>query len=200
MPYRRKRIRRQTIFKTPIKHSNTLIATVGNGSNVTQDIIIQTQAGDRSLDGSNTTIKTQSTTSRSVMVGDVVKYINIVIQSAITEEGQTAQNDTQGWLEWAVVWRAEVDIPIPSTNLGTKTIGDLATAMFRGDCLMTGQFPVSVNLPNVEVIQLKLPKKATVYKLGNVLSLYYAFRSSNVTDLTTDTVRVVNTTKFKAYT
>ncbi len=134
------------------------------------------------------------------MVGDVVKYINIVIQSAITEEGQTAQNDTQGWLEWAVVWRAEVDIPIPSTNLGTKTIGDLATAMFRGDCLMTGQFPVSVNLPNVEVIQLKLPKKATVYKLGNVLSLYYAFRSSNVTDLTTDTVRVVNTTKFKAYT
>ncbi len=199
MPYRRKRIKRVTLGKDPIKHSNTLIATIGNGSNVVIRPLVVTNAGDRSLDGSNTIYGENAATGSTVMLSDIVKYVNIVLQAAITEEGQTAQNETQGWLEWAVVWRDEVEIPIPSTNLGTRTVGDLAMQMFRGDCLMTGQFPVSVNLPNVETITIKLPKKAVKWHLGDELSIYTHFRSAEVTDLSTDTVRLVTMHYFKSY-
>ncbi len=185
--------------KDPVKHSHTLIETIGNGSNVGQRSLIVTNAGDRSLDGSSQLYGANATTAGQVMVSDIVKYINVILESAITEEGQTAQNDTQGWLEWAIVWRQEVDIPIPSTNLGTRALGDLASQMFRGDCLLTGQFPVSVNLPNVATITLKLPKKANKWHIGDQLSIYTHFRSSNVTDLTTDTVRLVTVAHFKSY-
>ena len=199
MPYRKRRFKRLTMGKEPIKHSATLISTIGNGSNVGQRTLITTNAGNRSLDGSATTIRAQNNTSINVQVGDIVKYVNITLQTAITEAGQTQQDDTQGWLEWAVVWRDEVDIPIPATNLGIQHLGDLAMQMFRGDCIMTGQFPCSVNLPNLTNITIKLPKKAIKYKLGCVLSIYTHFRSSNVTDLTTDTVRLVEFHHFKSY-
>ena len=185
--------------KDPIKHSTTFIGTIGNGSNVAERTLIQTNAGDRSLDGLATVIQQEANTATNVQVSDIVKYVNITLQLAVTEQGQTAQNDTQGWFEWAVVWRDEVSIPIPSTNLGTRHLGDLAMQMFRGDCLMTGQMPVSVNLPNVQNITIKLPKKAIKWKLGDELTLYSHFRSSNVTDLETDTVRSVIFHYFKAY-
>jgi len=198
MPFRRK-IRRATMGKTAIKRSATLVSTIGNGSLVGERTLVATNTGDRSLDGGAKVIQEQATTSTAVQVGDVIKYVNIVLQSAVTEAGQSAQNDTQGWLEWAVVWRDEVSIPIPSTNLGTAHLGDLAMQMFRGDCLLTGQFPVSVNLPNIERIVLKLPKKAVKWNLGDELTLYTHFRSANVTDLETDTVRLIQFHYYKAY-
>ncbi len=185
--------------KDPIKLAVALTSTIGNGSNVGEFTLVQTNTGDRSLDGSAQVIRAESSTSNIVQISDIVKYVNIIMQSAVTEEGQTAQNDTQGWLEWAVVWRNEVAIPIPSTNLGTTPLGVLASHMFRGDCLMTGQFPVSVNLPNVETVTLKLPNKAVKWKIGAVLTLYTFFRSSNVTDLTTDTVRLIESAHYKVY-
>jgi len=199
MPYRRRRIKRATMGKEPIKHSTTLITTVGQGSNVETFDLITTNAGDRSNDGSPKVIKEQMSTGNLVMVGDIVKYVNVILQCAVTEEGQTAQNDIQGWLEWAVTWRNEVTVPIASTNLGVRTVGDLATAIYRGDCLMTGQFPVSVNLPNVERITLKLPNKSVKFKLGCELVIHTHFRSSNVTDLDTNTIRLIQSEFFKSY-
>ncbi len=185
--------------KEAIKHSTTLVSTIGNGSNAGAFELITTTAGDRSLDGEPKVIQTEASTGNKVMVGDVVKYVNVILQAAVTEEGQTAQNDTQGWLEWAITWRNEVTVNIPSTNLGTRTLGDIVTSMFRGDCLMTGEFPVSVNLPNVQRVMLKLPKKSIKFKLGCELILHTHFRSSNVTDLNTDTVRLIQSEIFKAY-
>jgi len=199
MPRFRRRIKRVTMGKDPIKQAHTLVTLHGNGSNVSEFLLYETRTGDRSLDGSAQSTKLGGSTSQVVEISDIIKYVNIVIQTAITEAGQTNQDDTQGWLEWAVVWRNEVSIPIPSTNLGTETIGVLASRMFRGDCLMTGQFPVSVNLPNVQPITIKLPAKAIKQKIGNELTLYFHFRASNSTDLTTDTVKSITSTHFKTY-
>ncbi len=199
MPYRRRRIKRETMGKEAIKHTHTLIGIIGNGSNVVNDTIIETNAGDRSSDGLVYSIQNSANTGRQVMVGDIVKYLRIVLQAAVTAEGKDAQSETQGWVEWAVVFRNETTVPIPSTNIGTQTIGDIATTMFRGDCLMTGQFPVSVNLPNVETIQIKLPKKAIKFKTGSEIILYSLFRDSDITNLETDTVKLVKSFAFKAY-
>jgi len=199
MPFRRRKILRATMGKTPIKHSRTLVTVIGQGSSVGQLTLIKTNTGDRSLDGTAKVIQEQGSTGDTVQVGEVTKYVNIVLQAAITEEGQTTQNDMQGWIEWAVVWRNEVDIPIPSTKLGTQALQDIAMQMFRGDCLMTGQFPVSVNLPNVQTVTIKLPKKAIKWKLGNELTLRTHFRSSNTTDLDTNTVKLILFHYFKSY-
>ena len=48
----RRRVRRQTIGKDPIKHSHTLVANIGNGSTVSADNIYLTGGGNRSADGS----------------------------------------------------------------------------------------------------------------------------------------------------
>ncbi len=185
--------------KDPIKHSHSNIANIGQGSNVEQRSLINTGAGNRSLDGGITNIMGEVTTAATVQVATIVKYVNITIQAAARVDAEIQNEETQGWLEWAVVWRNEVDVPIPSTNLGTKTIMDIATSMFRGDCLMTGCFPVSHNLPNVANIVIKLPKKAIKVHIGDELTLRYFFRSSNSTDTTTDAIRAVVTTLFKAY-
>ncbi len=199
MGYRRRRIKRVTMGKEPIKHSTTLVSTIGNGSNAGAFELVTTTAGDRSLDGSPQVIQTEASTGNKVMVGDIVKYVNVILQAAVTEAGNDGNTQIQGWLEWGVTWRDEVTVNVPSTNLGTRTLGDILTAMFRGDCLMTGEFPVSVNLPNVSRIQIKLPKKAIKFKLGCELVLHTHFRSANVTDLETDTVRLIQSELFKAY-
>jgi len=199
MPFRRRRVKRMTMGKDPVKHSHTLVQVIGNGSNVNASTIIITGAGDRSLDGTFKSIQQNATTSDQVSVSDIVKYVNIILQGAITAEGNNGNTSTQGWVEWALVWRDEVFIPIPSTNLGTQTLGDIANQMFRGDCLMTGQFPVSVNLPNVETITVKLPKKAIKWHIGDSLALYTSFRDADTTDLQTDTVKLLNSYHFKVY-
>ncbi len=199
MPFRRKRIKRATFGKDPIKHSNTLVSVIGNGSNITQRNLVQTTAGDRSLDGSVSVIQTEANTGSNVLVSTIVKYVNVVLQAGVTADGNDGNTSTQGFIEWAVVWRDEVNIPIPVTNFGTKTLGDMATQMFRGDCLLTGAFPVSVNLPNMVSISVKLPKKAIKWRLGDTLSLYYGFRDMDTADLQTTTVKVIQSQMFKAY-
>jgi len=185
--------------KDPIKQAHSLVSLVGNGSNVTEFLLYETRTGDRSVDGSAQSTKLGGSTSQVVEISNIIKYINIIIQGAITEAGQTMQDDTQGWVEWAVTWREQSSQQIPSTNLGTETLGVLASRIFRGNCLMSGQFPVSVNLPNVEKILIKLPKKMVKIKIGDEMILQLHFRSSNSTDLTTDTVKIISSAHFKVY-
>ncbi len=193
----RRRTRRVTLGKEAIKHSHTRVDVIGNGSAVTTLGLIQTGAGDRSTDGTESTIQNSANTGKILLVSDIVKYINIIIQAATTQAGKTSS--TMGWVEWAVVWRNEELVTIPSTNIGTKTLGDIASQMFRGDCIMTGQFPVAEFLPNQTVIPLKLPKKAVKWKIGNQLVLYFLFRDSDVTNLETDTIKVISSAHFKVY-
>ncbi len=194
---RRRRIRRQTMGRTAVKHSHTFVGIIGNGSLVGTDTIYQTGAGDRSLDGSEKAIQSDSTTGAKCAVGDLIKYVTIHLQGAVTQAGEGAF--TQGWIEWAVVFRNEVFIPIPTTNLGIQTLGDIATQMFRGDCLMTGCFPTSLNLPNCQDILVKIPDKARVLKLGTNLDIYTIFRDANTTDVATNTVKLINSYNFKVY-
>ncbi len=199
MPFRRRRIKRQTMGKDPVKHSHSIVSVVGNGSAVVTLGLIQTGAGDRSTDGAAKAIQSGSNTGKIVAVSDIIKYTNVIIQAAITAEGAQQNSNTQGWVEWALVFRNEQLVSIPSTNIGTQTLGDICSQMFRGDCLMTGQFPVSVNLPNIEVISLKHPKKAIKWSIGSQLVLYTMFRDADTTDLQTDTVKIVKSAHFKVY-
>ncbi len=185
--------------KTGIKHSHTLIKVIGNGSSVSNDILIQTRSGERSVDGSNQSYQTQGNLTTDVMAGDVVKYLNVILQTAVTSDGNDGNTQTQGWVEWALVFANEKETPIPSTNIGLQTLGDICSKMFRGDCLMSGQFPVSVNLPNVETIQLKLPRKASTFKIGSIITLYTMFRDSDITNLQTDTIKLVVSEHYKSY-
>jgi len=196
---RRRRFKRVTMGKDPVKHSHTLVSIIGNGSNVSVLGLIQTGAGDRSDDGTVKAIQQAANTGKNVSVSDIVKYANIIIQAAVTTEGNDPQSQTQGWIEWAITWRNEEFKTIPSTNLGTQTLGDIASQMFRGDCLMSGQFPVSVNLPNIETIKLKLPAKAIKWRIGNQLILHTIFRDADTTDLQTDTIKIVKSIHFKVY-
>jgi len=193
----RKRIYRATKGKDGIKHSATLISVHGNGSNVQEMVLAETTVGDRSLDGSGQTIRESATTGNLVQTSDIIKYINLKIQSTVTQAGE--DQFANGFIEWAIVFRREVDIPIPSTNLGTLTLPVIATRMFRGDCLMTGTFPIAFTLPNQTDIMLKLPKKAIKFMIGNQLKLYFIFRSGQSTDLETDTIKTLTSTIFKVY-
>jgi len=197
MPFRRRKIKRVTMGKDPIKHSATKVSTIGNGSLVGAQTLISTNAGDRSLDGGLKVIQAQANTGNIVMVSSIVKYITVHFQSAITDAGVAI--NSQGWLEYAVVWRDEVLITPPTTNLGTLTLGDICTQMFRGDCITTGNFPVSVNLPNSHSIQIKLPKKAVKWRLGDQLILFTIFRSATVTDVDTTSTRLLASSNFKVY-
>ncbi len=185
--------------KDPIKHSQTKVHVLGQGSVTGFHNLITTKAGSRSLDGSVQDIQESANTSSIVMISSIIKYITIHFQVAITEEGQSAQNDMQGWLEYGLVWFNEVDVNVPSTNLGTQTLGDIMTKMFRGDCIATGNIPCSVNLPNSRDLVIKLPKKAIKWNIGDTLKLYIHWRSSNSTDLDTNSVKLITSSNFKVY-
>jgi len=199
MPFRRRRIKRLTMGKDPIKHAHTLVSIHGNGSLVQEFEIILTNTGDRSLDGSTQVIQAEANTGKNVQISDIVKYVNIIIQSAATAEEEVTEGIRNGWIEWALVWRNEVDIPIPATNIGTLTLGVIANRMFRGDCLMSGQFPVAQGLPNIAELKVKLPSKAIKWKIGAELKLYFIFRDAVTTDVQTNTIKTVTSALFKAY-
>jgi len=194
---RRRRIYRATQGKDGIKVGSSLTTVHGNGSDVQEFGIISTSTGDRSLDGGTQTTRENANTGGRVQISDIVKYVNLEIKSVVTEDGETAF--TNGFIEWAVVWRNEVSIPIPSTNIGTLTLATIATRMFRGDCLMTGSYPMAHTLPNIQNVVIKLPKKAIKQKIGNELTLYFMFRDGNTTDLQTTTIKTITSSMFKVY-
>lgn len=190
-------MRRQTQGKDAVKHSHSAVAVIGNGSTVSADNIYLTGGGNRSVDGSPKVIQQGANTGATCSVSDVIKYVNIILQGAMSATG--VSSNTQGWIEYAVVFRQEIFVAIPTTNLGTKTLGDIASQMFRGDCLWTGQFPISVNQPNVQEVKIKLPKKCNKVHLGDNLILYSIFRDAVITDLQTDTVKLIKSYHFKVY-
>ncbi len=194
---RHKRIVRKTMGKDPIKKSGTLIASpIGPASAITQFTLIETLA--RSLSGTEQTIRDSQDTGNTANVGDIVKYINIHIQSGARDSVEP-EDDTSGWLEWGIVKYKEIFVLPTNTNLGVHTLGDILTQQFRGDCLLTGNIPVGGDVPNNAEIILKVPKANIKQQLGSQIILYVHFRSVNAASTASDLNATVLSFNYKLY-
>ena len=192
---RRKRVLRRTLGKEPIKKTLTNLDNIGSGSTPSAFQLISVPQ--RSGTGSNVTIRDSQNTSNIANVGDVLKYVHIVLQAGNRDTNVEA-GDT-GWLEWAVTFEKEKISTIPSTNVGVVTLGNIAMNMFRGDCLMTGQLPIGSIQPIVQEIMIKIPKNKVKLQLGSALQLHTYFRSVDSADVRTDNIRLVKSTFYKLY-
>ncbi len=181
--------------KDPIKKSLTITSNTGQGSDVAALTVVNVPTRDTS--GGVVTIRDSQTTSNFANVGDIVKYIHLVLQAA-NRDTNVEPGDT-GWLEWAVTAQKETQTVIPSTNLGTTTLGVIAQRIYRGDCLMTGQIPVGSIQPVTQEIMIKIPKNKVKLQLGSNVLFHTFFRSSNSTDVRTDNLRLVKSAFYKLY-
>ncbi len=191
----RRRITRRTMGKDPIKKSTTLLANIGSSSPVTTVKLVTVP--DRSAGGATQTIRADQTTDSEANVGDIVKYVNICIEAANRDANVEAVDS--GWLEWAVGFQKETSGALAITNLGTKTLMDVAVKTLRGDCLMTGCIPIGSIQPITQNIIIKIPKNKVKLQLGSNMNLYCYFRSVESTDVRTDNVRLVASAIYKLY-
>lgn len=186
--------------KDPIKKSFTVVSNFGQGSAV--GILQAIVAPVRSATGGVTVIRDVQNTSTTCNVGDIVKYVHFIIQSGVRDPTDTdlaLQNANNGWIEWCVVYQKEAPAAMATTNLGVKTLGAIAMAQFRGDCLLTGQFPIGNTQPLTQEIMIKIPKDKCKIQLGSGLFLFTAFRSVSSTDVRTDSHRMIQSCFYKNY-
>lgn len=194
----RRRIRRVTMGKDAIKKSGTLIAgSIGPSSAITAVTLITTPLG-RSSDGTVQTIREDQDTSNICNVGDICKYINIHLQCGARDSVEP-EDDTSGWLEWGVVKYKEGLINPSNTNLGIQTLGDVLTQTFRGDCLMTGNFPVGGDIPNSIEIVVPVPKQNVKQQLGSRIVIYLHYVSVNNASVAVDLASLRVSWNYKLY-
>jgi len=151
----------------------------------------------RSTTGSAVTIRDDQNTGSQANVGDIIKYVHLVIQAG--NRDINVESEDTGWLEWAVTFEKESATSIPSTNTGLVTLGNIAMNMFRGDCLLTGQIPIGSIQPITQEIMIKIPKNKVKLQLGSSLQFHTFFRSVDSTDMRTDNIRLVKSTFYKLY-
>ncbi len=185
-------------FKTAVQHADSLLANIGTGSVPTSFLVMDTDVGARTLTGAGQTIQDAASTGRVVRTGDIIKYVNLFIQICARATTGTAQNRI-GWLEWAFVMVKESETTVPITNMGVQTLGEVCTNMYRNECIYTGYVPVSTEVSAGATISIKVPKFKQKIRIGDQWRLVVFWRSSNSADSTTDTMRVVLSTLFKAY-
>ncbi len=186
---RRRRFPKVTMPRA-YKHSGSLLASVGFGSNVTRQDIMLTSGGQRSTDGSDTIIQSSANTSDKCRVSDEVKVVNLNIQAGARPNIGNAEDRT-GWIEWAFVCVREDEKDVPSTNLGTQTLGDICTNMYRGECIYTGAIPIGDTQPIMQPITLKIPKSKRKIKLGDAWRFLTLFRAVNATSGGNTNVRLI---------
>lgn len=191
----RKRKPRLTRGKLGVKHSGTLIDNIGTTSVPTEFEIIRTDTGARTIDGFPQTIQNEAATDEICRVGDLIRYVNIHIQAAARD---TVAADN-GWLEYAIVTKREGDVSIPITRTGTQTLGDIATQMYRNECIWTGFFPIGRRMPNGAELRIKLPSTKMQLHIGDQVILYVYFRSQLSTSMESDNIRVILSYNYKAY-
>lgn len=197
MPFHRRFVKRQTKGKGTQRHAGTLvIASHGPGSTPDSFRIVETEGGNRTVDGSAQTFSASRSTDETCNVGDLIKFLNIFIQ---TGPRLDSNQIGQGWLEWVVKVGKGSDTLIPITNMGTETLGVVANRMFPGQCLMSGNFPVGRDQPNSVAISLKVPKKAQYLVMGDQIDVWIYFRTSNSTEMGTNNVRSWISYIYKAY-
>ncbi len=199
MPFRRKRMSALRL-KQSVKHTDTAILTIGGASTPSEVVLLETDAGARTVDGSTQNIIANQTTDNTVTVGCTVKYINFIIECASRPaETSGTSNDGVGWVEWAIVMVKESETTLPITNVGANGLGDVATKMYRNECIYTGCIPCSRSNPNCQNITIKVPKFKQVIRLGDEWRLYVIYRDVLVTSTATDSARVNIFTHFKSY-
>lgn len=184
-------------LKVPIQHSDTFVGNIGGASIPTELVVLTTETGARTTTGASQTTKSFASTSEIVNIGDVVKYLNIFISAG--PRNNTSQIDSQGWLEWALVMVKESETSMPITNVGTRTIGDIATKMYRNECIWTGQIPLGLSQPNTQEVKIKVPSTKQRIRIGDEWRLYIYFRDLQVTSVSTDAVRYVVSDMYKSY-
>lgn len=187
--------------KDPIKKSTTLVANIGTGSaGITSHVFIDTDVGGRNLAGAAQTIRDNQTTSNICNVGNIIKYVNLCIQVASRNvTGDVPTPDDNGWLEYAIVKHKEVRQTMSIAGIGTETLMTLAARAFRGDCLWTGCLPLGASQPNSMDMRIKVPKIFTKLQIGSSMEILVWFRSTNTTDLRTDSTRVLLSSQYKCY-
>ncbi len=189
---RRSRYRKNSNQPRAYKHSGTIIASIGQGSNVTRLDVMLTSGGQRSTDGASKTIQSSANTEEICRVSDEVKTVNLTIQAcARVNVGEAARQNRIGWMEWAFICVREDEKDVPSTNLGVQTLGDICTNMYRGECIYTGAIPLGDIQPIVQPIILKIPKSKRKMKLGDAWRFLTFFRASSSTATGTTEIRLV---------
>ncbi len=179
--------------KLGVKHADSFMNNVGSGSIPTAFTLVEVDAGSRTE--THQPIKGNADTDNTCMVGDLIKFINVRMQIASRNNGIP----DVGWLEYAVVHQQEDATKISITNVGTMTLGEIATNFYRNDCLWTGAISTSKTSANTLDLTIKTPKKHQFLKIGDSYILYCYFRSNLSTDVQVDNMRLIQSCQFKAY-
>jgi len=182
--------------KEAVKKSQTLIGVIGPATSPITNFPLIT-VPERDVAGQPAVIRDSQNIGVDANVGDIVKYINVRIQTG--PDDATPEDDTSGWLEWAIVKYREGFRQLPSSQTGVSTIGDIATRTFRGDCLLHGAIPVGGDQPSVLDIALKVPKVAQKMQMGSRIELFVYFRSTNSASVSTSLNDIALTTYYKLY-
>lgn len=151
-----------------------------------------------SIDGSADVLENVDTKD-IVSPNSVVKYVNILLQSNVTDTAPAEY----GYIEYAIIaYQNETATPtVPAaitSAMTTQSLMDVCRNYFRGNCLYTDVFSMPATIPAVNKIVMKLPLKATKMKRGSHLMLILNFRSRDSTDTTSVSKTIINT-MYKAY-
>jgi len=184
-------------FKTAIQHSETSIGNTGAGA-VESFSFLETQVGFRSGTGAEKTYSTERTTGDVVNIGDIIKYVNLFIEIGPRDTIETT-SDRTGWCEYAILMNKESDTVVPTTQLGTQTLGNVCTNMYRNECIWTGAFPMGSTQPNSTAIVIKVPKFKQKIRIGDIWRLVLHFRSVSAASTSTTAVRFIMSAMYKAY-
>ncbi len=181
-----------------IKHADTNITNAGNAQTPSKFVFVECEAGARSAGGSEIAITANRTTGETCNVSDTIKYVNLFIECG-PRLAATDNDEKTGWLEWAVVLVRENENEVLSTNTGVLTLGSICTNMYRGECVLTGMFPVGAAQANSQAIVVKIPRHKQKLQLGTEWRLVTFFRSVKTTAVDLDAVRLIRSFNYKAY-
>ena len=75
----------------------------------------------------------------------------------------------------------------------------MCTKVFRGDCIHSGCVPVGAQNPITIDMMIKIPKVFQKMQQGSLLRLFMFYRSVNLTDVRTDSHRLIASAIYKVY-
>ncbi len=183
--------------RTAVQHSDSLTLLQGGAKAPDQFEIMQTDVGARTTTGATQNIMSNATTDSTCMVGQIIKFLNLFIQTAPINTA--TEEDRTGWLEYALVMVKESETKVPITQLGVTTLGDVCTKMFRNECIWTGNVPIGNAQANSVALHIKVPKSKQKIRVGDLWILYLYFRDVRATSSDLDAVRTIASTIYKAY-
>jgi len=194
----RKRLRLSQT-KSRVQHADTLLSTIGPATAPTVHVVLDTEAGARTLTGGAQTVQVGMGTNEEVNIGSIVKNINLQIQCGMRPVEADDDDEANGFMEWALMMVKESEAPILTTNLGTLTLGVVANHMYRNECIFTGFVPIGKQQPNGVNISIKVPRFKQKITFGDQWRFVCFFRDLKVTAVDTDTVRLLTSCIYNSW-